>query len=149
MTIPENKYLGKLCKRGHDWNGTGKSLRFKSDRCCIICQKIKNINLAKTPKRKLWLEKYKSTEEYKERRREQRKRKGYKRSDKEKERDRIWEKKARDELRDLYIRNQLRKRGIYAENITPELMQQLIRLKRIEIKLKRQIMENNKCQIPL
>jgi len=37
MDIPENKYLGKLCKRGHIWNGTGKSLRFKSSKSCIIC----------------------------------------------------------------------------------------------------------------
>jgi len=34
--IPENKYLGKLCKRGHDWNGTGKSLRYKSG-ACVKC----------------------------------------------------------------------------------------------------------------
>jgi hypothetical protein len=34
MDIPENKYLGVLCKRGHDWNDTGKSLRYKGKVCC-------------------------------------------------------------------------------------------------------------------
>jgi len=29
----EKFYLGKLCKRGHDWNGTGKSLRRKLGHC--------------------------------------------------------------------------------------------------------------------
>lgn len=34
MNILENKYLGKLCKRGHNWNETGKSLKYKSGGCC-------------------------------------------------------------------------------------------------------------------
>jgi len=39
MDIPENKYLGKLCKRGHDWNGTGRSLRRNNGHGCIECVK--------------------------------------------------------------------------------------------------------------
>lgn len=35
----EKYYLGKLCKRGHAWNGTGKSLRYKSQRSCFYCRK--------------------------------------------------------------------------------------------------------------
>lgn len=31
------KYLGNLCKRGHDHEGTGLSLRKESDRCCVVC----------------------------------------------------------------------------------------------------------------
>lgn len=37
---PEKHYLGTLCKRGHDWNGTEKSLRYKSHRGCYECQKL-------------------------------------------------------------------------------------------------------------
>jgi len=32
-----NKYLGTLCKRGHDYNGTGMSLRYKSKNNCVTC----------------------------------------------------------------------------------------------------------------
>ncbi len=40
MIIPDNKYLGTLCKRGHDWEGTGKSLRYEKQGggSCIECQ---------------------------------------------------------------------------------------------------------------
>jgi len=38
--IPSNKFLGKLCPKGHDWNGTGKSLRFvKNAQRCVQCEK--------------------------------------------------------------------------------------------------------------
>lgn len=38
--IPSNKFLGKLCSKGHDWNGTGKSLRFvKNAQRCVECEK--------------------------------------------------------------------------------------------------------------
>lgn len=30
-------YLGSLCKRGHEWSNTGKSLRRKSKRECMAC----------------------------------------------------------------------------------------------------------------
>ena len=36
---PEKFYLGKLCLRGHDWDGTGQSLRRKSTRACVDCGK--------------------------------------------------------------------------------------------------------------
>ncbi len=39
MIIPKNKHLGKLCKRGHDFEGTRRSLRNIS-RTCIECQKL-------------------------------------------------------------------------------------------------------------
>lgn len=39
----ENRfYLGRLCKRGHDWNGTGRSLRRKNHRACILCFQEQN-----------------------------------------------------------------------------------------------------------
>jgi hypothetical protein len=31
--------LGKLCHRGHDFTGTGRSLRHKQNGSCIVCQK--------------------------------------------------------------------------------------------------------------
>ena len=35
--VPENKFLGSLCKRGHDWIGTRKSLKYKNGRTCVEC----------------------------------------------------------------------------------------------------------------
>jgi 5-methylcytosine-specific restriction endonuclease McrA len=50
---PEKFYLGKLCPRGHDWNGTGRSLRYRSNTICTECAK-------------------KNSERYRERRKEER-----------------------------------------------------------------------------
>jgi len=44
IEIPEGKYLGGICKRGHDWNGTGKSLRYKTSKGCIECNYITGLN---------------------------------------------------------------------------------------------------------
>jgi hypothetical protein len=41
--IDDNKYLGSLCKRKHNWNNTGKSLRYKSNGGCVECSKIVNL----------------------------------------------------------------------------------------------------------
>lgn len=44
-----NKYfLGKLCKRGHDHEGTGQSLRIKRDGCCYECAKMMSNRLRPT-----------------------------------------------------------------------------------------------------
>lgn len=37
MTDKTNKYLGSLCKRGHDHEGTGKSLRYSNRGSCVEC----------------------------------------------------------------------------------------------------------------
>lgn len=37
----EKLCLGKLCKRGHDWQGTGRSLRRKSKRECLECERLR------------------------------------------------------------------------------------------------------------
>lgn len=34
---PEQHRFGKLCKRGHGYEDTGKSLRFKSNGSCVMC----------------------------------------------------------------------------------------------------------------
>lgn len=39
IEIPANKYLGTLCIRGHNWNETGKSLRYIMSRACCKCKK--------------------------------------------------------------------------------------------------------------
>lgn len=36
----EKFYLGSLCKRSHDYEGTGKSLRYKSRNDCVKCHRI-------------------------------------------------------------------------------------------------------------
>lgn len=38
-SIDETKhYLGKVCKHGHEWNGTGRGLRRRSKRDCVECK---------------------------------------------------------------------------------------------------------------
>jgi len=32
-------YLGTLCNHGHDYQGTGKSLRYKKTAKCVVCRK--------------------------------------------------------------------------------------------------------------
>jgi predicted XRE-type DNA-binding protein len=34
---PGKIFIGKFCFRGHDWNNTGKSLRYIGDGACIVC----------------------------------------------------------------------------------------------------------------
>ena len=54
MKIPDNKYLGSLCKRGHDYKGTGKSLRRRVNSECYECHMTNKKTYRKT-------EKYKTT----------------------------------------------------------------------------------------
>ena len=39
---PDKHYLGKLCKHGHDYQGTGKSLRYLAGykHNCVVCQNL-------------------------------------------------------------------------------------------------------------
>jgi len=39
---PEKCYLGPLCKYGHEYQNTGKSLRYKTNKGCIACRKKSN-----------------------------------------------------------------------------------------------------------
>lgn len=43
MNIQEGNLLGALCKRAHNWEGTGKSLRNKEG-ACIRCQGLPQID---------------------------------------------------------------------------------------------------------
>jgi 5-methylcytosine-specific restriction endonuclease McrA len=38
------QYLGELCLHGHEWDGTGKSLRSKKKNTCVICQRLATRN---------------------------------------------------------------------------------------------------------
>ena len=38
--LTEGKRLGRLCKRGHEYNGTGKSVRYMSTNNCVDCQVV-------------------------------------------------------------------------------------------------------------
>lgn len=37
--IPDNAYLGKSCRYGHTYGGTGKSIRYRSNGKCMMCRK--------------------------------------------------------------------------------------------------------------
>ena len=37
----EVHYLGKLCKNNHEYENSGETLRFISDRSCVECKKLK------------------------------------------------------------------------------------------------------------
>jgi 5-methylcytosine-specific restriction endonuclease McrA len=41
-------YLGTLCRRGHNWGETGKSLRYIGCRGCVDCNKEKSARYSKT-----------------------------------------------------------------------------------------------------
>ena len=41
--IDAPKYLGSLCKRGHDHLNTGQSLRKRCDRSCVVCCREKSL----------------------------------------------------------------------------------------------------------
>lgn len=64
--IPEGRFLGKLCSRGHDWNGTGQSLRsLKNFQRCVECERERRASPeAKKKKNESRREKRKNDEEY-------------------------------------------------------------------------------------
>ena len=46
--IPDNFRLGQLCRRGHDYNGTGFSLRRICNNCCVECSRASAIRYERT-----------------------------------------------------------------------------------------------------
>jgi hypothetical protein len=40
-TLTMNRYLGKPCKHGHLYKGTGKTLRYVGDKACVYCSREK------------------------------------------------------------------------------------------------------------
>ena len=52
-SIDDRFFLGMLCRRGHDYGGTGFSLRRVCNKCCVECSKASAIEYEKTrPPRK-------------------------------------------------------------------------------------------------
>ncbi len=48
MSFDKDKYyLGRLCKYGHNFDNTGKSLRYKSSRQCVECSSSKSAFIPK------------------------------------------------------------------------------------------------------
>lgn len=58
--IPTHMILGTLCHRGHDFDGTGKSLRYRI-RGCVECLKITAKKHYANPQRKIVVAKYRET----------------------------------------------------------------------------------------
>lgn len=59
-TVPEGRYLGILCKRKHDWEDTGKSLRYKRKvkvGPCVFCERLTNTKRYEAHKEKILLKK--------------------------------------------------------------------------------------------
>jgi len=40
-SLPANRILGKLCPRGHDYQGTGQSLLYVKNRVCVVCDRAR------------------------------------------------------------------------------------------------------------
>jgi hypothetical protein len=49
MSIDDNKTLGVLCRKGHEYKNTGKSLRYKKNGDCILCVKMRQEKRKKKP----------------------------------------------------------------------------------------------------
>jgi len=113
MEIPEYKYLGFLCERGHDFEGTGMSLRYKSNGGCIECKKEDQ----KTEKFKEHRRKYRQSEKYKEYQ------KKYHQTEKYKESLRKYYRKIIKNLDNKYIEKLLHNNfGLKLSEVTPELI---------------------------
>ena len=64
LPMTDKRYLGKLCPRGHEWNGTGQSLRAKVDRNCVACTQERTKRLRRDlPKLEKAIIEYKNLEE--------------------------------------------------------------------------------------
>jgi|LGVF01.1.fsa_nt_gb 5-methylcytosine-specific restriction endonuclease McrA len=59
------QYVGVLCKRGHDYNSTGKSLRYRANNTCVVCAAGHSRKHSKTDKAKARQKAYRTTEKRK------------------------------------------------------------------------------------
>ncbi len=121
-TNMDNKYLGRLCKRGHEWEETGKSLRLKSNSACVICEKIRQQSGG-----------YKATQIK------------YRRTPEVRERDRIRSRSDRINLTGRYVRNNLISFGFPKECITDVVIES----KRLQLQIFRFLRDSEKMKKPL
>ena len=49
MELTDRRYLGVLCKRGHEYENTGKSLRKKDNNDCVACASMRGRERYRTP----------------------------------------------------------------------------------------------------
>ena len=148
MKISKGKYLGKLCKRKHEWGNTGKTMRTIVNNSCIKCTLIYNVTyreknklLLAKKRRDTWknregrirIKAYKK--EYRDRNLERWKKLSYKYSHTKNaiRRNNEAGAKGRETLSDNYIKN-----SILHYSDAPDW---LVELKRIHIKITRLIKE--------
>ena len=137
-------YLGSLCKRGHDYDGTEKSLRSNKNRTCFYCriENQKNTRFKKSEYNKKYrlentenIKKYIKKNSLKIKKQQKEYRLLYK------ERKKIKENRNVKELVEAYIATQLIKRyDIKRSQIPPEM----IELKREQLMLFREIQQFKK-----
>lgn len=152
---PEKHYLGTLCRNEHDFKCSGMSLRYKTGSCCECAilnsekwQRNNKKKKAECVKRYRTKNKEKISEqgrEYYKNNKEKidRRRAEYRlmadRKEVKKRADNKHNKKRVAELSDIYIKNQIVKLGTI--NTFKEIPQELIDLKRQQLKLHRAIKE--------
>ena len=140
MEFDENKYyLGTLCKRGHEYKATGKSLRCIRRRACVVCevdcQKANRERRNESQRKRYWA----NIEESRRKGRENQKGRRRKNPDKLGIRARETAQIQRNSLAAYYIKHLIQagvnkhcnKAGmLHFKDITPEL----IELKRAQLK---------------
>lgn len=150
---PDKHKLGALCKRNHDHEGSGHSLRYISTSCCVECQRERKATPAYLEKKRGWQampatrekeRKRKATPEYRKRTRELRalpenKERGRKQRDtpEYRERNRLrmatpYNKERRRKLRGTEeYREQNRKRQATPENREKRRIRDALRVNRL------------------
>ena len=142
MIIDKNKYLGILCKRKHDYESTGKSLRYKSTGNCLKCLIINNKKDYgdKYLYRNLSIEKRERYRQSQKRSKNKRKKKiaishhlyymqhaeylkAYSKKYGKQDNVKIREKKKRDNLNDSYIKERLRAKGLRTKDVNSEMIE--------------------------
>ncbi len=122
-SLPENKYLGVLCKRGHDWEGTGKSARKKRDHDCAKCA-VERTQKYRKENKDYYKKDYQRRKEYNE--------KWWKNNDYAL----IRSKRLTENLDDLYIKRVIAQ----SSNLTTkDVPLELIEVKRLYLKIYREI----------
>jgi len=102
----EKFYLGELCSRGHDHNGSGKSIRYRKNGDCLYCARFraKRNKLMDPEKYRQWEKDYRKTEKGQKNRRESAKKWAQKdyaiNPEKHREATRIWSKKHPEIIRE-------------------------------------------------
>jgi len=128
---PENRYIGTLCIRGHEYLNTGKSSRYKSTGTCVVCA---NNNRKKANYKHSKIQRRRYNRKYREKNRVKLRISQALYQKKNRPRIVLANKKGRDELNDNYI-----KTLIYAATGLRTNNKELIQFKREQLILYREI----------